>query len=76
MGRMVAEVTGFQGRIETEPSKPDGTMRKLMEVSRWPIWVGARASGCGRGSRGRMSGMQKTNLKQSIGLPRRSEEVT
>ncbi|MFA3920789.1 GDP-L-fucose synthase [Ruegeria hyattellae] len=31
---MVADVTGFQGRISTDPSKPDGTPRKLMDVSR------------------------------------------
>ncbi|WP_372574022.1 GDP-L-fucose synthase [Ruegeria jejuensis] len=31
---MVAQVTGFQGRIATDPSKPDGTPRKLMDVSR------------------------------------------
>ena len=31
---MVAEVTGFSGHIETDPSKPDGTPRKLMDVSR------------------------------------------
>ncbi len=34
LAQMVARVTGFQGRIETDPSKPDGTMRKLMDVSR------------------------------------------
>ncbi len=28
--RLVAEVVGFKGRIETDPSKPDGTPRKLM----------------------------------------------
>ncbi len=28
--RLVAEVVGFTGRIETDPSKPDGTPRKLM----------------------------------------------
>jgi GDPmannose 4,6-dehydratase/GDP-L-fucose synthase len=31
---MVAQVTGYQGRITTDPSKPDGTPRKLMDVSR------------------------------------------
>jgi len=31
---LVAEVTGFKGRITCDPSKPDGTMRKLMDVSR------------------------------------------
>ncbi|WP_439525447.1 GDP-L-fucose synthase [Roseovarius mucosus] len=34
LAQMVAEVTGFQGKITTDPSKPDGTMRKLMDVSR------------------------------------------
>ena len=27
---LVAEVVGFEGRIDTDPSKPDGTPRKLM----------------------------------------------
>jgi len=27
-------VTGFTGRITTDPSKPDGPQRKLMDVSR------------------------------------------
>lgn len=34
LAQMVANVTGFQGRITTDPSKPDGTPRKLMDVSR------------------------------------------
>lgn len=32
--RLVAETVGFQGEIVTDPSKPDGTPRKLMDVSR------------------------------------------
>jgi GDP-L-fucose synthase len=28
--KLIAEVVGFDGRIETDPSKPDGTPRKLM----------------------------------------------
>ncbi len=28
--KLVADVVGFNGRIETDPSKPDGTPRKLM----------------------------------------------
>jgi len=31
---LVAGVTGFEGKITTDPSRPDGTMRKLMDVSR------------------------------------------
>ena len=31
---MVAHVTGFEGEIKTDPNKPDGTMRKLMNVGR------------------------------------------
>ncbi|BBU54165.1 MULTISPECIES: GDP-L-fucose synthase [Mameliella] len=34
LAQMVAEVTGFQGKIELDRTKPDGTMRKLMDVSR------------------------------------------
>ncbi len=47
LARMVAEVTGYKGRITTDPSKPDGTMRKLMDVSRlaamgWQARIGLR----------------------------------
>lgn len=34
LAQLVACVTGFKGKIATDPSKPDGTMRKLMDVSR------------------------------------------
>lgn len=34
LAQMIAQVTGFQGEIVTDPSKPDGTMQKLMDVSR------------------------------------------
>jgi GDP-L-fucose synthase len=31
---VVAEVTGYKGRIVWDASKPDGTPRKLLDVSR------------------------------------------
>lgn len=34
LAQMVAEVTGFDGMIDTDPSKPDGAPRKLLDVSR------------------------------------------
>ena len=34
LAQMVAKVTGFAGRIVQDTSKPDGTMRKLMNVDR------------------------------------------
>ena len=34
LARLIAEVTDYRGRIEFDPSKPDGTPRKLMDVSR------------------------------------------
>ena len=45
LAKLVAKITGFEGRIETDPSKPDGTMRKLMDVSRladmgWTATIG------------------------------------
>jgi GDP-L-fucose synthase len=44
---LIAEVIGFTGRVEYDPSKPDGTPRKLMDVSRlrslgWMPRVGLR----------------------------------
>jgi GDP-L-fucose synthase len=44
---LVAQVTGFKGRIIWDSTKPDGTPRKLMDVSRlsalgWKARVGLR----------------------------------
>jgi GDP-L-fucose synthase len=44
---MVAETTGFKGRIAWDPSKPDGTPRKLLDVARltglgWKAKIGLR----------------------------------
>ncbi|MFN3984953.1 MAG: GDP-L-fucose synthase family protein [Rhodocyclaceae bacterium] len=47
LATLVAEVTGFGGRIVFDASKPDGTPRKLMDVSRlagmgWRARIGLR----------------------------------
>ena len=34
LARLVARIVGYQGAIEFDPSKPDGTPRKLLDVSR------------------------------------------
>jgi GDP-L-fucose synthase len=34
LAELVREVTGFRGRLTFDPSKPDGTPRKLLDVSR------------------------------------------
>lgn len=34
LAELVAEVVGFRGRIVLDPTKPDGTPRKLLDVSR------------------------------------------
>lgn len=48
LARLVARVTGFGGRIATDPAKPDGTPRKLMDVGRlsamgWQARIGLEA---------------------------------
>ncbi len=48
LARMMAEVTGFKGTIGFDTTKPDGTPRKLMDVSRlsdmgWTAKTGLRA---------------------------------
>ena len=35
LAQLVAKITGYSGKISTDLSKPDGTMRKLMDVGRW-----------------------------------------
>ncbi len=34
LARIIAEVTGFNGEILTDPVKPDGTPRKLLDISK------------------------------------------
>ncbi|BCX48287.1 GDP-fucose synthetase [Haloferula helveola] len=34
LATLVAKTVGFEGTIETDPSKPDGTPRKLLDISR------------------------------------------
>jgi len=34
LAQAIANVAGFKGRIETDPSKPDGTPRKLMSADK------------------------------------------
>lgn len=34
LASLVGEITGFKGQILTDPTKPDGTPRKLLDVSR------------------------------------------
>ena len=48
LAKLVAETVGFEGAITTDPSKPDGTPRKLVDVSRiketgWEAKVDFRA---------------------------------
>ena len=47
LAQIVADTTGYKGRLAFDASKPDGTMRKLMDVSRlerlgWKATVGLR----------------------------------
>ncbi len=47
LAEMVAEVTGFEGDVVQDTSKPDGTPRKLLDVSRinalgWQAEIGLR----------------------------------
>jgi GDP-L-fucose synthase len=45
LAQKVAAISDYKGRITTDPSKPDGTLRKLMDVSRltqmgWSAQIG------------------------------------
>jgi len=48
LARMIAEIAGFRGRTRFDPSKPDGTPRKLLDVTRlttlgWKATIPLRA---------------------------------
>ena len=49
LAQLVARVTGFEGKIVTDASKPDGTKRKLMDVSRLRNMGWAPKIGLGQG---------------------------
>ncbi|MBS7669671.1 GDP-L-fucose synthase family protein [Croceicoccus gelatinilyticus] len=47
LARMIADVVGFEGRLEFDTSRPDGTMRKRLDVSKlsdlgWQARIGLR----------------------------------
>lgn len=47
LARMMAEIVGYDGEIVTDPSKPDGTPRKLLDISKisalgWRPSIGLR----------------------------------
>jgi GDP-L-fucose synthase len=47
LAELVREITGFQGEIVNDTTKPDGTPRKLLDVSRlhalgWQAWIPLR----------------------------------
>lgn len=47
LAALVSEVVGYEGQLEFDPSKPDGTPRKLLDVSRmnelgWQSKIGLR----------------------------------
>ncbi|MFN0217211.1 MAG: GDP-L-fucose synthase family protein [Hyphomicrobium sp.] len=52
LAELIAEAVGYSGRLEFDPSRPDGTPRKLLDVSRLS----------GLGWRG------KTSLREGLGL--------
>lgn len=33
LAKLIAEIVGYQGKITTDPSKPDGTPRKIMDIN-------------------------------------------
>lgn len=44
LAEQIAGVVGFYGRIECDTSKPDGTPKKQLDVSRLQTWVGEHPS--------------------------------
>ncbi len=58
LAELIAEVVGFRGRLVFDPSKPDGTPRKLLDTSRLAA-LGWKSKTCLR------EGLQRTYLEFS-----------
>jgi len=48
LARLICEIVGYQGELRFDTSKPDGTPRKLLDVSKfsalgWKARIGLRA---------------------------------
>ena len=65
LARSLAKVTGFSGRISYDRSRPDGTPRKLLDVSRLAAMDGVRRSHWNRESAGPTSGSFKTRARRA-----------
>ena len=49
LAELICRVTGFDGRLVFDASKPDGTPQKLLDVSRLLAWAGVRRIGLEEG---------------------------
>ena len=65
LAEIVADVVGFRGEIVQDTSRPDGTPRKLLDVSRVRALAGSRRSGCGRAWRARTAGSSSTGRQRA-----------
>ena len=65
LAETVAEVVGYDGAIGWDPSKPDGTPRKLLDVTRIQElgWTAEIVSRAGRGSDLRLVPRHTARLK-------------
>jgi hypothetical protein len=61
--RMIKDIVGFEGDIDTDDSKPDGTMRKLLDVTRMQDSAGDIGSSSATASNSYTSGIWKTSTR-------------
>jgi GDP-L-fucose synthase len=71
LASLVAEVVGFDGELATDPSKPDGTPRKLLDVSKlkalgWRAKIGLR-EGLTQTYRWYVNSVAQLSLAASVG---------
>jgi len=60
LAETIARVIGFSGRLQFDSTKPDGTPRKLLDITKTSHWAGNRESGWKRGCEVPMDGFCKT----------------
>jgi nucleoside-diphosphate-sugar epimerase len=48
LAELIAEIVRFEGRLEFDPSKPGGTARKVLDISKKRTWAGGQRFHCAR----------------------------
>jgi len=63
---LVKSISGCSSKIVFDPSKPDGTPRRKMDISKIKSLGGSQPTPCGKASNPHMTGMHRMAIRQGF----------